>query len=59
MVRSGIVLPAAEDPAAVARELAAELGELARWLALDRIEVVPTGTLASPRAHAVAVATAG
>ncbi|WP_248836656.1 DNA glycosylase AlkZ-like family protein [Frankia sp. AgKG'84/4] len=51
--------PAAGDVAGVARELAAELGELAHWLALDGIEVAPVGTLASPLAHAIVEATAG
>jgi uncharacterized protein YcaQ len=43
------------DPVYVATELAAELGELARWLGLDTVEVRPNGDLAGPLATAVAV----
>ena len=44
---------AGSDPVAVARELAAELAEMARWLGLAGVQVLPRGDLAGPLEHAV------
>lgn len=58
-VRGALVVRAAWlepgcDAASVAPELAAELGSMARWLGLDRVEVVPRGELAPALAAALA-----
>jgi len=41
------------DPLEVAVELAAELAQLARWLGLAAVQVLPRGDLAGPLEHAV------
>lgn len=49
----GAFLEEGQDPKRVARELAVELGEMARWLGLGEIEVGTKGDLASPLAGAL------
>lgn len=49
----GAYLEDGQDPVRVARELAAELAEMARWLGLGEIEVAGRGDLAAPLARAL------
>ena len=49
----GAYLEPGQDPAAVAPELAAELGLMAGWLGLERIQIESRGDLAAPLRRAV------